>query len=99
MQNLIELVDFKLGILIIISSYWVKSNFKHCFKKIPLSLKIFIWSTIMSFAYYFIGKYTGLFDAGNLIDLLITYFAATSFYELFFKPLENFIKSKTQEKK
>jgi hypothetical protein len=92
-NELIALIDVKLAILIIISSYWVKANFSHIKPGIPIALKIFIWSTVLSLAYYFIGKKVGYITNESLIDLLITYFAATSFYEVFFKTLEKAVKS------
>lgn len=92
-NELFTLIDIKLAVLIIISSYWVKANFSHIAPKIPIALKIFGWSTVLSVAYYFIGKQAGFITKESLIDLLITYFAATSFYEIFFRPLENWIKN------
>lgn len=91
MTELFNIIDLKLAVIIIISSYWVKKNFSDIFKRIPLAVKVFIWSTLMSLLYYYLGQITGLFETGHLIDLLITYFFATSFYELFLKPIENYV--------
>lgn len=92
MQTLINIIDIKLMVLIIISSYWGNRYFKKIIPKMGLTFKIFIWSTILSFVYFHIGKELGIVDNNSVIDLLITYFTATSFYELAFKPLENLIK-------
>lgn len=94
MAELFNVVDFKLALLIIISSFWVKKNFKYILKRIPMSLKVLVWSTLMAVLYYYIGYITDLFKVGNVINLLITYLFATSFYELLIKPFEKSIKEK-----
>lgn len=93
LSELLLLIDLKLALLIIISSYWVKANFSHVWPQLSLALKIFIWSTLLSFVYYFIGKEVGFVTKESYIDLIITYFAATSFYEVAFKPLEKIVKN------
>jgi len=85
------LLDYKLIALIIISSYWVKANFQHLFKNISIAHKIFIWSTIVSIGYYFLLSSFGAMDNGNYFQLIISYFAATSFYEIAFEPLEKLV--------
>lgn len=91
MEQLINLIDIKLLILIVVSSYWAKKHLKFIFPMLSLALKIFIWSTILSIIYFYVGKMLGVVSVENAIDLIITYFVATSFYELFFKPLKNWI--------
>jgi len=97
--ELSSLIDFKFAALIIISSYWVKANFSHVFPKISIALKIFIWSTMMSIVYSLVLYFLGDLPKENFVGLLVTYFAATSFYEVFFSPLEKWLKKLVSAKK
>lgn len=85
-------IDFRLVILIIISSYWVKKNFNEWLPKLSVVHKVFIWSTILTVAYYYVLKITGVFQVENFYNYLFSYFFATSFYELLCAPFEGFIK-------
>lgn len=91
MEQLFNLIDLKLMILIIVSSYWAKKHLLFVLPKISIAIKIFFWSTLISAAYFHLGKILGFIDKENFVDLIITYFVATSFYELFFQPLEKWI--------
>ena len=68
--ELLNLLDFKLAALIFLSSYWVKSNFKDIAPKINLSIKIFIWSTLISIVYYTISKTSGLYQTGEWYNIV-----------------------------
>lgn len=90
--QLADWLDFKLIMLLVVSSYWVKKNLEGVFLKVKVAHKILIWSTVISAIYYWLLKSTGLDESIDFVKLLLSYFAATSFYELAFEPLENFFK-------
>lgn len=97
-----KFIDIRLLILIVIGSYWYKKNLSDLkisfLSKISLSHQILIWSTILSGAYFFILKHLEPQHKENYVELIvtfvITYFAATSFYELLWRPIQDFIERK-----
>lgn len=91
--QLADWLDFKLIALLIISSYWVKKNLEGVFLKISVAHKILIWSTVVSALYWLLIKTTGIDENIDFVKLLLSYFAATSFYEVAFEPLERFAKN------
>lgn len=93
-EELINLIDFKLLFLIVAMSRWSKRYLKNIFSKILLSHKILFLSTLISVVYFFVGRHMGFITNESFFILLITYFTATSFYELIFYPIENMIKKK-----
>ena len=54
--------------------------------------KVLLWATLVSIVYYFSLQKTGVVDQRPAVIYIITYFFATSFYELVFQPLERWIK-------
>lgn len=91
MEKLLEFIDFKLVVLIVFSAYWLKNFFENLLPQLNLKYKVLIWTTLLSALYYFVIVKV-LKQEIEVYNLVITYFAATSFYELGFKPLEKFVK-------
>lgn len=56
-----------------------------------LKYKILIWSSIISVAYYFISKSFG--EEPQFYNFFLSYVTATTFYELFWKPIEKLVKN------
>lgn len=97
MEKLLEFIDFKLVALIVISAYWLKNFFENLFPQMNLKYKVLIWTTILSAMYYYaVSKL--MHQEIEVYNLVISYFAATSFYELGFKPLEKFVKGLATKK-
>lgn len=84
-------IDWKLVVLIVLTSIWVKKNFAEILPKITIAQKIFIWSTIITVLYYGINYLTGMFEIKAITCYLVTYLFSTSFYELFAKHIFDFI--------
>lgn len=91
MENILKLftdcIDWTLVLIIVLSSFWVKKNFTEILPKTSIAFKIFIWSTVITILYYYFNYLTGVFELKNASCYLVTYFFATSFYELIAKPL------------
>lgn len=85
-------VDFKFALLIVVSSYWAKKFLLKVLPKIDMAHKVLIFSTILGVMYYMLLQRTGVVDENSLPAYLISYFIATSFYELAFAPMERAIK-------
>lgn len=94
MESILNLIDFKLLALIVISARWGKRYLLKCCPKVLMSYKVLVLSTLVSLVYYYIGNDAGFLTKDSFIDLLITYFTATSFYELIFNPIEKLLKKK-----
>ena len=84
-------IDLTLAVLIVISAYWGRKYICNIFPKISMAHKVLIWSTIITVLYYFIAQKTGIKSTDGIVKYLITYFFATSFYELVFSPLEKWV--------
>lgn len=93
-EDVIKLIDFKLLILIVVMARWSKRYLKDIFPKISFSHKVLFLSTLVSVLYFFIGRHLGYYTNESFYMLLITYFTATSFYEIIYNPIETMIKSK-----
>lgn len=94
MDKLLEFIDFKLVALIVLSAYWMKNFFYNLFPQVDLKYKVLLWTSLLSILYYYVM--VNLLEQDlEFYNLAITYFAATSFYELAFKPLEDWIKKLT----
>lgn len=95
MENITQYLDFGLVGLIVLSAYWLRANFSEIFVKVPMKFKVLILSTIISCIYAFIMSEL-LHEKVYLFKLVVSYFTATSFYELGFKPIEDLIKKYTK---
>lgn len=93
-QDVLNLIDFRLLFLIVAMSRWSKRYLKNLFPKILLSHKILFLSTVISVVYFFVGRKMGFVSNESFFVLLITYFTATSFYEIIYSPIENMIRKK-----
>lgn len=85
-------VDFKLIVLIVLGSYWARKFLKKIFPKFDMAHKVLIFSTGLTIAYYYLLQRSGMFQENNLPSYFISYFMATSFYELAFKPMEKAVR-------
>lgn len=89
-------IDVKLAVLIVTGAYFFRKFLCELFlPKVMMRYKVLIWTTIISVVYYFTLQKTGVVDKTPPVVYIITYFFATSFYELIFQPLEEWIKNKT----
>lgn len=90
-----DCIDWTLVLIIVLSSFWVKKNFNEILPQMSVAFKIFIWSSIISVIYYYVNFLTGIFALKDVGCYMITYFFATSFYELIAKPILSIIKKIT----
>lgn len=95
LAQLDKYIDITLLVIIILAAYWAKTYLCNLLPNWRMSWKVLIFSTIVTIAYYMVLVKTGVFKSENVPVYIITYFAATSFYELFFSPLEGWIKKIT----
>lgn len=93
-----QYLDLKLVLIIIISSYWVKTNLKDVLPNITDAHKILIWCLILTLFYILILKVTGIFKVEDTFNYVITYTFATSIYEIALKPFEDWINNKLNNK-
>lgn len=94
-----QYVDFKLVLLIIISSYWIKKNFSDVLTRITIAHKVFIWSTLVTVFYYWVMHLSGSFTKAGMVNYFLSYTVATSIYEIAMNPIENFLKNRFGGKK
>lgn len=87
-------IDWILVLLILISSFWVKKNFDDVLPKISTAHKILIWCTLLTIIYVGFLDVTKVKDAKPWTVYLISYFFATSFYELLWKYLIDWVTKK-----
>lgn len=85
-------IDFKLVILIIVASYWAKKFLTANAPFVSMAWRVLIFSTVITILYYLLLRKTGVFEVEDIPVYFISYFTATSFYELGFVPLERFVK-------
>ena len=88
------LIDWKLLILIVVLARWSRRYVKNILVRIDFTYKVLFLSTLISFVYYYLGKEAGFTTKDSVVELLVTYFTATSFYELIFNPIEKMLKNK-----
>lgn len=91
MENLLKLftecIDWTLVLIIVLSSFWVKKNFNEILPTMATPIKILIWSTLVTVVYYYVNYLTGIFQLKDVACYMVTYFFATSFYEIIAKPI------------
>lgn len=90
-ERVSSLINWELLTLIVVLARWSKRYLLQCYPKVMFQHKVLVLSTIISFVYYYVGFIAGTLDNKSIIDLMITYFTATSFYELIFSPIERFL--------
>jgi len=108
MEQITALIDVKLLIFIVMSSLWYKKVLSvditnliakvKWLKWLSLTHQIFLWSTIICGLYAFISYKTGLMEIKEWANYAVTYFAATSFYDLLWRPIEDFFVKKFGKK-
>lgn len=94
-EQLDKYIDVKLMCLIVIASYWAKKFLIDVAPKITLAHKVLLFSTLVTVLYYLVLIKTGVFKKEDVPVYIISYLAATSFYELFFAPLERWVRKIT----
>lgn len=87
-------IDWVLFVIILISSFWVKKNFEDIFPKVSIAHKILIWCTLLTIAYVAFLHITNALVVKSLPSYCITYFFATSFYELLWKYVVDWVTKK-----
>src|SRR4051812_3327461 len=91
-------IDTPLAVLIVLSAYFFRKYLCDYFlPKWRMVHKVLLWATLVSIAYYFIVEKPGLTDQNEPVIYLITYFFATSFYEIIFSPMESWVKTNTKK--
>lgn len=100
-QNLInfftQIVDYKLALLLLLSSFWVKKNCSDFLPQLKLVHKVFIWSILVTLVYWIVLVKTGLSKERSVYNYVLTYFFVTSFYELLWEPVERWIVKSKKE--
>lgn len=96
-QQLFEqYVDVPLALLIVVSAYFFRKFLcNNILPEIRMEHKVLLWATLVSVIYYFTLQQTGVIEKKPPVIYFITYFFATSFYELIFQPLERWVKKMT----
>lgn len=91
-QLFVTYVDVPLAVMIVISAYFFRKFLcNNIFPKIRMEHKVLLWATLVSIIYYFTLQKTGIFEKRPAVIYFITYFFATSFYELLFAPLVKWV--------
>jgi hypothetical protein len=91
-----QYVDIQLALLIVISAYFFKKFLcNYVLPRVRMEHKVLLWATLISVLYYFAFQQTGVVERRPAVIYFITYFFATSFYELIFQPLERWVKKMT----
>lgn len=89
-------VDTSLAVLIVVSAYFFRKYLCDYFlPKVNMAHKVLLWATLVSIIYYFTLQKTGVVEQRPAVIYFITYFFATSFYELLFEPLAKWVKKVT----
>jgi hypothetical protein len=91
LQLFTDCIDWTLVLIIVLSSFWVKKNFSEILPAISTPIKILLWSTLVSTLYYYVNFLTGIFQLKDVACYMVTYFFATSFYEIIAKPILSMI--------
>lgn len=91
-----QYVDIPLAVLIVVSAYFFRKFLcNNILPKVRMEHKVLLWATLVSVIYYFTLQKTGVVEQRPAVIYFITYFFATSFYELLFQPLERWIRKTT----
>lgn len=95
MENILKLftdcIDWTLVLIIVLSSFWVKKNLNEILPAMATPIKILLWSTLVTIVYYYVNYLTGIFQLKDVACYMVTYFFATSFYEIIAKPVLSII--------
>src|SRR4051812_38890151 len=85
--KLINYVDFKLIVLIVVLALFAKKNLVDVAPRIKMAHKVLVLASVISALYFFTWRVTGLAQIEDWPVYVISYCVATSLYEILIAPV------------